>query len=183
MSEQQTIVQGAEIFHMHYQAISWCTQSLKNIETFLVKAERHAAAKNFDVGVLMTSRLAPDMKDFIYQVQSACDYVKAAAAWLSGQTPPTHEDNEHTIDELRARIRKTVAFAASVNEARYAGANERKVRLSWAPGKVIGSNDYLRQMTIPNTYFHIAMAYAILRHNGVDVSKMDFLGPINLVDA
>jgi hypothetical protein len=108
---------------------------------------------------------------------------KAAAAWLSGQMPPKHEDNERTIDELRARIRKTVAFAESVKEAQYAGASERKVKLSWVPGKVIGGEDYLLQMTIPNIFFHIAMAYAILRHNGVDVGKMDFLGPINLVDA
>src|ERR1700732_3347742 len=95
---------------MYYQMISQCTQALKNLEAWLDKAEQHAAAKKFDVSVLMTSRLAPDMKDFIYQVQSACDYVKAAAAWLSGQTPPKHEDNERTIDELRARIRKTIAF-------------------------------------------------------------------------
>jgi hypothetical protein len=168
---------------MYYQVISQCTQSLKNLETCLDKAEQHAAAKKFDVGVLMTSRLAPDMQHFIYQVQSACDYVKAAAAWLSGQTPPKHEDNERTIDELRDRIRKTVAFAESVKESQYADARERKVKLSWAPGKVIGGEDYLLQMTIPNTFFHIAMAYAILRHNGVDVGKMDFLGSINLVDA
>src|SRR5512133_11296 len=116
---------------MYYQEISQCTQSLKNLETCLDKAEQHAAAKKFDVGVLMTSRLAPDMQHFIYQVQSACDYVKAAAAWLSGQTPPKHEDNEQTIDELRARIRKTVAFAETVREAKYAGASERKVKLSW----------------------------------------------------
>jgi len=168
---------------MYYQVISQCTQNLKNLETCLDKAEQHAAAKKFDLGVLLASRLAPDMKDFIYQVQSACDYVKAGAAWLSGQTPPKHEDNEQTIDELRARIRKTVAFAESVKEAQYAGASERKVKLSWAPGKLIGGEDYLLQITIPNTFFHIAMAYAILRHNGVDVGKMDFLGPINLVDA
>jgi len=73
---------------MYYQVISQCTQSLKNLETCLDKAEQHAAAKKFDVGVLMTSRLAPDMQHFIYQVQSGCDYVKAAAAWLSGQAPP-----------------------------------------------------------------------------------------------
>jgi hypothetical protein len=168
---------------MYYQVISRGTQSLKNLETCLDKAEQHAAVKKFDVGVLMTSRLTPDMKDFIYKVQSACDYVKAGAAWLSGQTPPRHEDNEQTIDELRARIRKTIAFAESVTEAQYAGASERKVKLSWAPGKMIGGEDYLLQMTIPNTFFHIAMAYAILRRYGVDVGKMDFLGPINLVNA
>jgi uncharacterized protein len=168
---------------MYYQVIAQCTQSLKNLETCLDKADRYAVAKKFDTGVLMTSRLAPDMQPFTYQVQSACDYVKAAAAWLSGQTPPRHEDNEQTIDELRARIQKTVAFAESVKEAQYAEAGKTKVKLSWAPGKVIGGEDYLLQMTIPNTFFHIAMAYAILRHNGVDVGKMDFLGSINLVDA
>lgn len=168
---------------MYYQAISQCLQGLKNLETCLDKAERHAKAKKFDVGVLTSSRLAPDMQPFIYQVQSACDYVKAAAAWLSGQAPPRHEDTERTIDELRARIRKTVAFVEGVKEAQYSGASERKVKLSWAPGKVIGGQDYLLQMTVPNTFFHLAMAYAILRHNGVDVGKMDFLGPINLVDS
>jgi uncharacterized protein len=167
---------------MYYAVVTQCMQSLKNLLTCLDKAERYAAARKFDTSVLLTSRLAPDMQPFTYQVQSACDYVKAAAAWLSGQTPPRHEDNERTIDELRQRIRKTVAFVESVTEAQYAGASERKVRLSWAPGKVIGGKDYLLQMTIPNTYFHIAMAYAILRHNGVDVGKQDFLGPINLVD-
>jgi len=168
---------------MYYQVISQCTQTLKNLEAWLDKAERHAAAKQFDVGVLMTSRLAPDMKPFIYQVQSACDYVKAAAAWLSGQSPPKHEDNERSIDEVRARIRKTVAFAESVNEAQYAGASEHKVSLSWAPGKIIDGEDYLLQITIPNTFFHVAMAYAVLRHNGVDIGKMDFLGPVNWIDA
>lgn len=168
---------------MYYQAISQCLQGLKNLETCLDKAERHAEAKKFDVDVLTTSRLAPDMQPFSYQVQSACDYVKAAAAWLSGQAPPKHEDTERTIDELRARIRKTVAFVEGVKEAQYSDASERKVKLSWAPGKVIGGQDYLLQMTVPNTFFHLAMAYAILRHNGVDVGKMDFLGPINLVDS
>jgi len=168
---------------MYYQAISQCTQMLKNLESWLDKAEEYASAKTFDVGVLMTGRLAPDMKPFIYQVQSACDYVKAAAAWLSGQTPPKHEDNEQTIDEVRARIRKTVAFAESVTEPQYVGAAERKVSLSWAPGKVIGGEDYLLQMTIPNVYFHIVMAYAILRHNGVDIGKMDLLGPIHWIEA
>src|ERR1700736_6914259 len=122
---------------MYHQVISQCVHMLKNLESWLDKAEEHAAAKKFGVGVLMAGRLAPDMKPFVYQVQSACDYAKAAAAWLSGQTPPRHEDNEQTIDELRARIRKTVAFAEGVQEAQYAGAADRKVSLSFAPpGKV-----------------------------------------------
>lgn len=97
---------------------------------------------------------------------------------------PKHEDNERTIDEVRARIRKTVAFAESIPEVQYAGASARRVSMSWGPvGKVLGDEDYLVQMTIPNVYFHIAMAYAILRHNGVDIGKMDFLGPIDWIDA
>jgi hypothetical protein len=168
---------------MYYQAVSQCTRMLKNLESWLNKAEQHADAKKFDAGVLMNSSLAPNMKPFIYQVQSACDYVKAAVAWLSGQAPPRHEDNEQTIDEVRARIRKTVAFADSVGEAQYVGAAERKISLSWAPGKVLGGEDYLLQMTIPNVYFHVTVAYAILRHNGVDIGKMDFLGPVNWIDA
>jgi uncharacterized protein len=168
---------------MYYKVISQCTQSLKNLEVFLDKAEQYAAAKKFDVSVLITSRLAPDMQPLIYQVQSACDYLKAAAARLSGQTPPKHDDTEKTIAELRARIRKTIAFAESVKEEQYEGASDRKVNVSWAPGKVIAGEDYLLEITIPNLYFHIAMAYAILRNNGIDVGKMDFLGSIDLVDA
>src|ERR1700736_6050036 len=168
---------------MYYQVISQCTQMLKNLESWLDKAEEYAGAKTFDVGVLMTGRLAPDMKPFIYQVQSACNYLKAAAAWLSGQTPPKHEDNEKTIEEVRARIRKTIAFAESVTEPQYANAAEQNVKLSWVPGKQIGGKDYVLQLTIPNVYFHIAMAYAILRHNGVEVGKLDFLGSMNFVPA
>src|SRR6266481_9069334 len=139
---------------MYHQVISQCVHMLKNLESWLDKAEKHAAAKKFDVGILMAGRLAPDMQPFTYQITSACNYLKAAAAWLSGQTPPKHEDNEKTIEEVRARIRKTIAFAESVTEAQYAGAAERKVSLSWVPGKVLGGEDYLLQMTIPNVYFH-----------------------------
>ncbi|MGF6757421.1 DUF1993 domain-containing protein [Paraburkholderia sp. GAS42] len=168
---------------MYHQAISQCVHALKAVEIFLDKAERHAQEKNYDVNVLMSGRLAPDMMPFTYQVQSACDYVKAGAAWLSEQKPPMHEDTERTIDEVRARIRKTVEFAQSVTAEQYANANEQKVKMSWAPGKVLEGQVYLLQMTIPNVYFHVAMAYAILRQNGVDVGKMDFLGAIDFIDA
>jgi len=167
---------------MYYQVVMQCTESLRNLEAWLDKAEQHAAAKHFDVRVLLNARLAPDQKPFIYQVQSACDYVKGAAGWLSGQAPPQHPDTEQTIDELRARIQKTVAFVESVKQPRYAGASDRKVRLSWAPGKFMVGSDYLLQMTIPNTYFHLTTAYSILRHNGVDLGKMDFLGSIKLIE-
>ena len=169
---------------MYYQVISRYTRILENLEHWLDKAEEYASAKKFDVAVLMTGRLAPDMKPFVYQVQSACDYTKAAAAWLSGQTPPKHEDKEQTIDDLRTRIQKTIAFTESVQKAQYAGAANQQVSLSFAPpAMVLLGEDYLLQISIPNVYFHVAMAYAILRHNGVDIGKMDFLGPIDWVDA
>ncbi|MEI5996326.1 DUF1993 domain-containing protein [Paraburkholderia bengalensis] len=168
---------------MYQQAIAQCTQAFLSFEKMLEKAEAHAEQKRFDVNVLMHSRLAPDMAPFLYQVQSASDYLKAGAAWLSGQRPPRLEDNERTIDEVRARIRKTVEFTRSVASEMYADASSQRVKVSWKPGKIIEGQDYLLQITIPNVYFHVAMGYAILRKDGVDVGKMDFLGPINFVDA
>lgn len=168
---------------MYYQIVKQCIETLKNFETCLDKAEHYAATKKLDVNAFMESTLAPDMKPFAYQIQSACDYLKGAAAWLSGQTPPKHPDTEQTIEELRARIKKTVAFAESITKDQYEGASERKMSLSWAPGKVLGGEDYLLQMTIPNVFFHVSMAYAVLRNIGVDVGKMDFLGAINFVAA
>ena len=168
---------------MYFRLVSQCITGLKRLDHQLDKAEELAKAKKFDVQILLGSRLAPDMKIFSYQVQSACDYVKAAAGWLSGQHPPKHQDDEITLDDIRARIRKTIEFVESITEEQYVGAQDRQVKLSWQPGKVIFGADYLTQVTVPNVYFHLAMAYAILRHNGVDIGKMDFLGPMNLVDA
>jgi hypothetical protein len=180
-NERGHVMSGSEL--SYYRAIGQCTRSLKNLEACLDKAQKYSAEKKFGVEVLMAERLAPDMGGFIYQIQSACDYVKGAAAWLSGQVPPRHQDNETTIDEVRARIRKTVVYVESLTRPQYAEAASRRVKLSWAPGKIISGEDYLLQVAIPNVYFHIVMAYAILRHNGVDVGKMDFLGPMNFVDA
>src|ERR1700722_8891622 len=112
---------------MYYEVVKQCTQSLKNLEAWLDKAEQHAAARKFDMSVLLNGRLAPDQKPFIYQVQSACDYVKAAAAWLSGQAPPKHLDTEQTLPELRARIQKTITYVDTVAESQYAGAAQRRV--------------------------------------------------------
>jgi uncharacterized protein len=88
---------------MYAQAIAQCAQAVGTIDSYLDKAERFAKAKNFDVAVLLSTRLAPDMGTLLYQIQSACDYLKGGAAWLSGQQPPRHEDNEQTLDEARAR--------------------------------------------------------------------------------
>ena len=167
---------------MHHLVIAQCIKNLKQIETYLNKAEKFAAGKKFDVAVLVNDQLAPDMRNFIYQVQSACDYVKAGAGWLSGQRPPKHEDNEQNIADLRARLQKTIAFAESVTEAQYVGAHDRKIGWPGEPGKLFAGDDYLLQIVVPNTLFHITMAYAILRHNGVELGKRDFLGSLRLIE-
>ena len=167
---------------MYARAIAQCTEADSTMETYLDKAERFARAKKFDVAVLLSTRLAPDMGGLLYQIQSACDYLKGGAAWLSGQQPPPHEDNEQTLEDARARIRKTIAFVESVAAGRYDGAATQVVKVSWVPGKLTGEN-YLLQIVIPNVYFHVGMAYAILRANGVDVGKRDFIGPIDAFDA
>lgn len=182
LKRRRTPAHGLSERNMIFHAIQQCTQSLKNLEACFAKAEDSAAKRKFDVGVLMESRLAPDMKPFTYQIQSACDYIKGAAGWLSGQRPPVHEDTEKTIDELRQRIRKTVTFVESIDATQYVDGAKQMIELSWAPGRQIAGTDYLLEITIPNVYFHLSMAYAILRHNGVDLGKMDFLGQLHLVD-
>jgi len=167
---------------MYAQAIAQCVEAVRTIETYLDKAERFASAKKFDVAVLLSTRLAPDMAALLYQIQSACDYLKGGAAWLSGQQPPRHVDNEQTLEEARARIRKTIEFVESIGVEQYEDAAAQIVKVSWVPGKLTGEN-YLLQIVIPNLYFHVAMAYAILRANGVDVGKQDFIGLVNAFDA
>jgi hypothetical protein len=169
---------------MYFRAIRQLAQALRNIDLWLDRAEEHAARKKLEIDILLGARLAPDMADFVYQIQSACDYVKGAAGWLSGEQPPRHEDNEETISDLRIRIEKTLTFVDSLPEAAYQNAAQQIIRVSWAPaGSVIHGQDYLLQVAIPNIYFHLTTAYAILRHNGVDVGKMDFLGPIDWISA
>jgi uncharacterized protein len=168
---------------MYHPLIKQMIENLKVVDRWLDKAEAHAASKKFDVQILLDDRLAPDMQPLIYQIQSACDYIKAAAGWLADEKPPRHEDNETTIGEVRARIAKTVAFAEGFVEAQYAGAASRKIALPWKPGKVLGGDDYLVQIIIPNVYFHLTTAYAIPRHNGVAIGKQDFLGHVRFVDA
>jgi hypothetical protein len=151
---------------------------LKNLDRWLEKAIAYAEAKHFEVDTLVHARLAPDMFSLDRQIQSACDTAKFSAAYLSGKTPPVHPDTEKTIAELRARIQSCLAFLETVGEADVAGAEDRKVSPKFLQGKWVKGDEFLLQMSVPNFYFHITTAYAILRHNGVDVGKTDFLGGI-----
>jgi uncharacterized protein len=163
-----------------HQSVTLMVKTLKNIEAWLDKAAAHATAKKFEVDVLAGSRLAPDAYDLVRQVQAACDQAKYTAAYLGGKPPPSHPDTEKTVAELRQRISKCLAFVESVPEKDYAGAEERKVSPGWLGGKWLRGEDYLVELAIPNFFFHVTMAYAILRHNGVDLGKMDYIGSLSI---
>ena len=165
-----------------YDVIPQYAKMLHNLEGWLDKAEAFAKTKKFDVDTLVQARLAPDMYALDRQIQSACDTAKFSAAYLTGKEPPAHPDTEKTIAELRARIRSCLGFLESVASADLSGAAERKVSPKFMQGKWVRGDQYLVQMSLPNFYFHVTVAYAILRHNGVDVGKMDFIGGIPMRD-
>jgi len=150
---------------------------LKNLSAILDKAKAHAEAKKIDELVLTSSRLYPDMYPLARQVQIACDAAKGAVARLSGMEAPKHEDSEKTFDELKERIAKTLAFIATVKPAQIDGSEEKDIVLK-LQGKDVPfkGQQYLLGFVLPNFYFHSTTAYNILRHNGVELGKRDFVG-------
>jgi hypothetical protein len=161
-----------------HDVIQLFTKTLDNLERWMDKAEEYAKERSFEVDVLAQARLAPDQYPFVQQVQSGCDQAKYAAAYLGGKTPPSHPDTETTFAELRERIRKCTAFLATVQEKDLAGADERKVAPPWLGGRWLTGHDYLVHVAVPNFFFHATTAYAILRHNGVRLGKMDYVGSL-----
>jgi uncharacterized protein len=157
-------------------------QMLENLDRFFVKAVAHAEARRFDAGVLLTSRLAPDQFHLIRQVQIACDAAKLCAARLAGKTAPKHDDGETTLAELQARIRGTVEYLRSFGPSDFEGAAERRITTPRWEGRHLTGWSYATAYALPNFYFHVTTAYSILRHNGVDVGKADYLGPLPYVD-
>jgi len=156
---------------------------LENVGAWLDTAKKHASDKGFDANVFATSRLAPDQYPLVRQVQAACDAAKLGVARLSGKEAPKHPDTETTIDELRARIKSCAAFLDGIKEADLAGAETRKITLPWLEGKYLEGADFLLESAQPNFYFHVAHAYAILRHNGVELGKRDYIGSLTTHDA
>jgi len=150
---------------------------LKNLSAMLAKAQAHCEARKIDPLVLTSSRLYPDMFPLSRQVQIACDSAKGAVARLAAVEIPKHEDTEKTFEELQARIATTLEFIAGVQPARIDGSEDREIVL-----KLRGSDvhfkgvQFLLGFAWPNFYFHVATAYGILRHNGVELGKRDFLG-------
>lgn len=152
---------------------------LRALDGILVKAESHAAAKKIDPAVLLALRLYPDMFALTRQVQIATDHAKGAVARLAGLEVPKYEDTEQSFDELHVRIAKTIAFIESVSAAQINGSEERDILIKAGPRELSFKGQiYLTGFALPNFHFHVVTAYNILRHNGVEIGKPDFLGTI-----
>jgi hypothetical protein len=163
---------------MYSASVPVFTRTLGNMLKWLDKAEAHAQARKFDPAVYMTLRLAPDMLPLAAQIRIAGDAAKGCAARLAGIDPPVFEDNEATLPELRERIQKTLAFLETVTAKAIDGSEEREIVIpvrNREPRRFKGEF-YLKHWALPNFFFHATTLYALLRHNGVDVGKADFLG-------
>jgi hypothetical protein len=168
---------------MYHQAIQQFARTLRNLDAILGKAEAHAKSRNFDVNNFMTARLAPDMLPFVRQIRIACDHAKSAAQALSGKELPKHEDNEATFEDLHGRIAKCLGVIEGLQASDFEATKpDTIVKLPNRPGKGMRAGDYLWRRQIPNFYFHVTTAYALLRAGGVEIGKTDFLGPLDIID-
>lgn len=163
---------------MHSASAPVFIKMLGNMLGWLDKAEAHAAARKFDAANYLGLRLAPDMLNFTRQVQVACDFAKGTMSRLAGLEVPKWEDNEASIAELRARIQKTIDYVKTIPAAQVDGSEGREITIPMRSGDVqkYSGEVYLKHAALPNFFFHATIAYALLRHAGVDVGKGDFIG-------
>ena len=169
-------------FSMSQASVPAFVIGLGALSALLDKAEAFASAKKIDPSVLLNWRLAPDMFPLTRQVQIATDQAKKGAARLAGVEPPIYEDDETTLDQLKARLAKTIAYLKTLDLMQIDAAADREISFPLGPnnkGQMNGA-DYLNHFLLPNFYFHLTTAYAILRHCGVEIGKRDFLGAIPL---
>jgi uncharacterized protein len=164
---------------MYQVAVPPFLQTLGALSSVLGKAEAHAGAKKFDPALLLASRLAPDMFPLSRQVQIACDFAKSTVARLAGIAVPSFADEEKSLADLRSRIDKTLDYVRSFKPSQIDGSEERDVTITLA-GKPVTfkGQPYLVHFVLPNFYFHATVAYAILRQDGVELGKRDFMGSV-----
>ncbi|HUJ62497.1 MAG TPA: DUF1993 domain-containing protein [Kofleriaceae bacterium] len=151
---------------------------LRNLDAWLKAATAFADKKKFPADNLMKQRLAPDQFTFDRQVQTACDNAKFVCGRLTGKEWPAHPDTETKLEELHARIASVLTYVESFKPDDFTGAEERKITLPWMEGKWMRGDEYVIQFALPNFYFHVTTAYAILRHSGVELGKRDFIGGV-----
>ena len=163
---------------MHAASVPVFKQLLASLGDLLGKAEAHAIEKKIDPAVLLQTRLFPDMFPLVRQVQIACDYTNSEPARLAGLDVPAYDDAEQSFAELQARISRTVAFIDGLDAAAFDGSEDRTILLR--PGtpkeRSISGQGYLLHYGLPQFFFHVTTAYALLRHNGVELGKKDFMG-------
>ncbi len=164
---------------MYQASIPLCIKSMSNLARILEKGMAHVEARSLDPSVLINARLYPDMFPLSRQVQIATDVAKGCASRLAGLEPPKFEDNEQTFDELKTRVGKTIAHLETFSPAQIDGSEDRTISFT-VGGRPVSFRGlpYLVYFVLPNVYFHVTTTYAILRHNGVELGKMDFLGDI-----
>jgi hypothetical protein len=151
---------------------------LRNVDRWLAAAIAQADRKKYDVNNLLKFRLAPDQFAFDKQVQAICDNAKLLTARLAGKDPPVHPDTETSFDQLRTRIATAIGYLDGFTPDDFTGAAERRITLPWMDGKWMRGDEYLTQFALANFYFHAVTAYAILRHNGIELGKRDFIGGV-----
>lgn len=164
---------------MYNASVPVMIKMLGNLESILDKAIAHAATRKIDDAALVEARLFPDMFTFARQIRVATDMSKGAGARLAGIDIPKFEDNETTLAELKARLRKAIDFLKTLTPAQIDGTENKAITLT-VGGNTMNFNglDYLLYWVLPNFYFHVATAYNLLRHGGVEIGKMDFLGKV-----
>ena len=164
---------------MHSASVPIFVRMLGNLEVWLDKAEAHAQAKKFEPAVYLSARLAPDMLPFTKQVQIACDAAKFCVARLAGVESPKFDDTETSIAELRERVRATIAYVKSVPADKINGTDDKDVTIPRRDGTLtLKGEAYLKHFVLPNFFFHVTTTYALLRHNGVELGKTDYLGAL-----
>jgi len=164
---------------MYRSSVQVIAHNLKNLSAMLKVAARNARSRGIEPSVLLNSRLAPDMFPLLRQVQIVTDNAKGCCARLAGVQPPVFEDDETTFAELEARIKRTLAFLRGLKAADFVGSESREVVMTIPLGDLRFSGiDYMNGWALPNFYFHLTTAYNILRHNGVPLGKLDFLGAV-----
>ncbi len=157
-------------------------RSLLALRAILVKAEAFVAEKKIEDKALLGAYLAPDQFSLVKQVQIACDNAKGTAGRLAGVELPKMEDNEVTLKELEARIDKTIVFLDTLRPEQFEGSEERDIPVYFFPGKVLSGLEYVNTLGLANFYFHLTTAYSILRHNGMNIGKTDYMGAVEFHD-
>jgi hypothetical protein len=170
---------------IHAIVVTQFTKMLTNLLAILDEAEKFAGEKKFDAGVLLQSRLSPDQFSLVQQIRTACDTAKLGAARLADREKdaPVHGDTEQTLGEIKARIESVIAYLRGFAPDAFAKATERRITQPRWAGKTLAGQEFLIQHVMPNFYFHVVTAYAILRHNGVGIGKRNYLGDMPFREA